>query len=148
MLPARLDHMRDDFDLGMFITVTNNAMDLEITFHNNAGSHTACHPPHIPLPAPPPVPSTLLKPSSISSSSASNHVHRSSLYCNNCKKPGHIDLTCFKEGGGMAGRCDEYLNDKSHMHAMFAECLEGAFSILDPIHNTSTPPDPTASPPC
>src|SRR6201996_621170 len=23
---------------------------------------------------------------------------------NNCKKPGHIDLTCFKEGGGLAGR--------------------------------------------
>ena len=27
------------------------------------------------------------------------------------------------------------------MHAMFAECLENAFSISDPIHDIAPPPD-------
>ena len=147
--------MRDDFDLGAFIMVMNNAMDHEIAFHNNASSNPACHPPLIQPSAQVLVPTTLPKPSTTSSSSTHNHVdpshvHCSSLYCNNFKKPGHIDLTCFKEGGGMAGRCDEYLNDKSCMHVMFTECLEGAFSafsVLDAILDAHIPPDPTASPP-
>ena len=54
---------------------------------------------------------------------------------------------CFKEGGGLAGQCDEYSNDKSRMHAMFAECLESTFSVSDPIHDTNIPPDLSASPP-
>ena len=33
------------------------------------------------------------------------------------------------------------------MHAMFAECLEGAFLVLDPVHDTFISPDPSASPP-
>ena len=101
----------------------------------------------------PTIPSTLPKPANLPSSSvltvdathaSNNHP---SLYCNNCKKPGHIDLMCFKEGGGLEGRHDEYLHDKSCMHAMFAECLESTFSVSDPIHNTDIPPDLSASPP-
>ena len=45
MLPARLDHMRDSFDLGTFIMLMNNAIDLEITFCNNTRSNSMCHPP-------------------------------------------------------------------------------------------------------
>ena len=47
MLPSRLDTMKDDYDLGAFITVTNDAMDLEVAFRNNSGSHTLRHPPRI-----------------------------------------------------------------------------------------------------
>ena len=155
MLPSRLDNMRDDYNLGAFITVTNDTMDLEIAFHNNTGlpatrHFPSCIPPSITQPT---ILSALPKPAGLPSSSvhtvdttcASNN--HSSLYCNNCKKPSHIDLTCFKEGRGLAGQCDEYLNDKSHMHVMFAECLESAFSVSDPIHNTDIPPDLSASPP-
>ena len=33
------------------------------------------------------------------------------------------------------------------MHVMFAECLENVFSISDPIHNITPPPNPSVSPP-
>ena len=44
---------------------------------------------------------------------------------------GHTDGTCFQPGGGMAGRREEYMNNQSRIHAMFAECLDEAFSIPD-----------------
>ena len=34
---------------------------------------------------------------------------------------GHIDWTCFQQGGGMEGHCEEYMSNKSHIHAMFTE---------------------------
>ena len=152
MLPSRLDSMRDDHDLGPFITVTNDAMDLEIAFRNNANLHAPCHP----LPRVQPShsqSSTIPNPSVLKAATGSSllpapdppRVNQSALYCNNCKKPRHIDLTCFKEGGGLAGQRDEYSNDKSCMHAMFAECLEDAFSVSDPL--LDTPPLLSASPP-
>ena len=57
---------------------------------------------------------------------------------------------CFKEGGGLAGCREEYSSDRSHMHAMFTECLEGVISTsdtaLDALHSPD-PPYSSASPP-
>ena len=51
---------------------------------------------------------------------------------------GHTDGTCFQPGGGMEGRHEEYMSNKGCIHAMFAKCLENAFSLPDhPL-----PPDP------
>ena len=154
MLPSRLDSMRDDHGIGPFITVMNDAMDLEIAFCNNTGSHTSCPPPPRVQPStssqplvPPSISKAVGGSSSMVTPADTAHVNRSTLYCNNCKWPGHIDLTCFKEGGGLAGRHDEYSSDKSHMHAMFAECLEDTFSVSNPIHDTTTILHSSVSPP-
>ena len=154
MLPSHLDSMRDDHDLGPFITVTNDAMDLEIAFRNNTSLNSLRNPPPHTQPSSssqPSVPSSVPKAAGGSSSvtvpTEPLCVNHSDLYCNNCKKPGHIDLTCFKEGGGLAGHRDEYSNNKSRMHAMFAECLEDTFMVSDPIHDTTIPLHSPASPP-
>ena len=141
LLPGQLDRMMDDNDLGAFIGVTNDAMDLEVAFRNSRQSSRG----HASATTAPQAPSVPAKSASISSSSAvavdsSTRTNRSSMYCNNCKSIGHIDLTCFKEGGGMAGRHEEYFNNKSRIHAMFAECLEDAFLNLPaPISESSDP---------
>ena len=106
MLPSHLDNMRDNYDLGPFITVTNDTMDLEIAFHTNAGLNVPCHPPHVQASlsqTSAPSPKTVGTSSSLVPPVEATHTNRSSLFCNNCKKPGHINLTCFKEGGSLAG---------------------------------------------
>lgn len=139
--------MKDNYDLGAFITVTNDAMDLKVAFQNNTGSHVLHHKPPVSQPlAPSILPKTIGVPSSSIAPVDATRTNHSSLFCNNCKKLGHLDLTCFKEGGGLAGQCDEYSSDHSHMHAMFSECLEGAFYTLDSIHNIPHPLDPPLSP--
>ena len=47
MLPSQLDIMKDDYNLGAFIMVTNDAMDLKVAFRNNSSSHMLRHPPCI-----------------------------------------------------------------------------------------------------
>ena len=116
-------------------------MDLDIAFWNSHGHRQA---PHAPLST---ISSTPAKPSGVTPTStvpveAPPRINRSSFFCNNCKSTGHIDLTCFKEGGGMAGCREEYLNDKGRVHAMLAQCLEDAFLTLD----TSPPPTPSSLP--
>ena len=74
MLPSRLDNMRDDYDLGTFIMVTNDAMDLEIACCNNTGLHAmhhfpSCIPPSITQPT---ILSALPKPASLPSLSVHN----------------------------------------------------------------------------
>ena len=43
----------------------------------------------------------------------------------------------------MEGRCEDYMNNKSCVHAMFAKCLENAFSDQSPL---SDPPSLPTSP--
>ena len=106
MLPSRLDNMRDDYDLGPFITVTNDAMDLEIAFCTNAGLNVPRHPPRVQASlsqTSAPSPKNVGTSSSLVPPIEATCTNCSSLFCNNCKKPGHINLMCFKEGGGLAG---------------------------------------------
>ena len=68
--------------------------------------------------------------------------------CNNCKSHGlcavgHTDGTCFQPGGGMEGCREEYFNNKGHIHAMFAECLENAFLVPDSSLPPALPSNPT-----
>lgn len=89
-----------------------------------------------PVLPPPPVP-----PSSSSTSDSSAVLSKQDLLCKNYKSHGlhgigHIDATCFQPSRGMEGRHDEYMNNKSHVHAMLAECLEHTFSL--PEDNAST----------
>ena len=92
MLPSRLDSMRDNHDLGPFITVTNDAMDLEIAFHNNTSLNSSHNPPPRTQPSSssqPSVPSSVPKAAGGSSSLTVPmeplRVNHSDLYCNICK---------------------------------------------------------------
>lgn len=139
-LPDRLASL-NDADVGSFILITNEVMDLEVAFRNSTTSYSSntrlpgCSSSTSQLPAPPPlqplvptVSSTIVPPST--------QPVKQPLTCNNCKdcglwSTGHTDGTCFQLGGGMEGCREEYMNNKSRIHAMFAECLENAYSIPD-----------------
>ena len=140
LLPSQLDRITNDFDLGTFITVTNDAMDLDIAFRNSHGHRQAPHAPSSTISSTPAKPSGVT-PTSTVPVEAPPRINCSSLFCNNCKSTGHIDPTCFKEGGGMAGHHEEYLNDKGHVHAMLAQCLEDTFLTSD-----TSPSSPPVSP--
>ena len=149
-LPRRIAAIHNDQDFGAFISLTETVLELDTIFRPTTQSQSArttrpslpSHPapsapvqPQVTLPTPAPDPSRPLS---------------KEQTCNNCKSRGlrglgHTDGTCFQPGGGMEGRRDEYFNNKGRMHAMFAECLENAFSLPDstfPIDSSS----PSASP--
>ena len=107
-LPDRLASW-NDADIGPFLTITNEVMDLEVAFHN---SHTPVHnQPHsglrpsslatqmlvppLPLLTPPSQPTT-----STTVPPFSNRGSKPALSCTNCKERGlqymgHTDGTCF-----------------------------------------------------
>ena len=154
-LPDRLASW-NDVDIGPFLLVINEVMDLEIAFRNSTSSLPSRsgprHPPlaHPVLVPPPPLPPPLpaLPSTSTPSSGAvpsSSRAPKSTLTCNNCKErgfrsTGHTDLTCFQPGGGMEGRREEYMANKGRFHAMFVECLENAFSSCDTVVPSTTSP--------
>jgi hypothetical protein len=161
-LPDRLASWNDS-DVGSFITITNEVMDLEVAFRNsNPPAHPRSGPRPSPLAtqmlAPPPLPH--LQPPPVPTASTSSvpatqsRVPRQSLSCNNCKDrglrfTGHTDGTCFQPGGGMEGRREEYMSNKGRFHAMFVECLDNASSFHDPTTHSDllSPPSSPFFPP-
>ena len=158
-LPDRLASW-NDVDIGPFLTITNEVMDLEVAFRN---SHSSSQPrnggrpplaaqmlaPPPPLPTPQPsVPSGSLPPPGPLPPTA--RIHKPILNCSNCKEKGlrftgHTDGTCFQPGGGMEGRREEYIQNKSRFHAMFVECLDNAFCdtavpVSSPVSSPFSPP--------
>ena len=135
-LPDRLAGATES-DLGPFITLTENFLELDTIFCSISQSKGP-HPGH------PSVQNTLAQTSTLSSSAAlspavGDPAPRPSklvLTCGNCKSrglccTGHTDSTCFQPGGGMEGHREEYLNNKGHFHALFVESLDNAFISLD-----------------
>ena len=158
-LPDRLASWHDS-DVGSFISITNEVMDLEVAFRNAHGppqsqsrSHNRPSPTAAHLLAPPPplpntTPSTTVPPPPISSSQP--RAAKQALTCSNCKDRGlryvgHTDGTCFQQGGGMEGRREEYMANKGRFHAMFVECLDNASSFCD-TPSLSDPLSPSISP--
>ena len=154
-LPDRLASWRDN-DVGPFILITNEVMDLEVAFrtaHSSTSSQSRSAPRTSSLAsqmlAPPPsLPNAT--PSSTGPSPAVSSLPprapKPSLSCTNCKDrglryTGHTDGTCFQPGGGMEGRRDEYMSNKGRFHAMFVEYLDNSSSLFDP----TTPLDQSSS---
>ena len=152
-LPDRLASW-NDADIGPFIMVTNEVMDLEVAFRN---SHTSASLPSRSGPRPtslatqmlappPPLPTPPSQPPASSSTAHAipGRVPKPPLTCNNCKDrglryTGHVDGTCFQPGGGMEGRREEYMSNKGRFHAMFVECLDNASSLCDTVVQLDTP---------
>ena len=159
-LPDRLASCPDN-DIGPFITITNEVMDLEVAFRtaSSAPSHSRAPRPSSlasqllapppPLPNPPPA----SVPPPVPAPSASARAPKQGLSCTNCKDRGlrymgHTDGTCFQPGGGMEGRREEYMSNRGRFHAMFVECLDNSSSLFDPttpLDQSSLPPSPSPS---
>ena len=152
----------NDVDIGLFLTITNEVMDLEVAFCNLHSSSQPCTGGRPPLAAqmlapPPPLPTP---PSSVPSGPTPpsgslpppTRLQKPVLSCSNCKEKGlhftgHMDGTCFQTGGGMEGHWDEYMNNKGCFHAMFVECLDNASSFCDTAVPLSSPISSLYSPP-
>ena len=161
-LPDRLASWNDS-DVGPFIAITDEVMDLEVAFRNShPSSHTSRPGPRPPslasqlLAPPPPLPNTLSSStasSSVTTPAALPRVPKPPLICDNCKQrglrhTGHTSGTCFQTGGGMEGRREEYMSNKGRFHAMFVECLDNASSFCElPMVSDAAPPSSPSSPP-
>ena len=158
------DHLAswNDVDIGPFLTITNEVMDLEVAFcnlHSSSQPCTGSRPPLAtqmlapppPLPTPPSsVPSGPTPPSG--SLPPPTRLQKPVLSCSSCKEKGlrftgHMDGTCFQTGGGMEGHRDEYMNNKGCFHAMFVKCLDNASSFCDTAVPLSSPISSPYSPP-
>ena len=147
-LPRRIASIDQDNDYGAFVDLTETVLELDTIFRSSSHSQPArpSRPPPVPLPvAPGPAPASLPTPPDPS------RIPKKELTCSNCKSRslrgiGHTDATCFQPGGGMEGRREEYMSNKTRVHALFAECLENAFSVSDPPLSPDDPPPSPASP--
>ena len=143
-LPRRIAAIPHDHDYGAFIELTETVLELDTIFRPPPQSHVPRPPRTTSVPQPlPAIPVSTIPSSSTTAPVPSAQVPKKELLCHNCKSRGlrcvgHTDGTCFQPGGGMAGRREEYMNNRSRIHAMFAECLDEAFSIPD----QDLPPDP------
>ena len=129
-LPRRIAAVVDVHDYGAFIALTETVLELDTIFR-----------PTMPTPptSSPSVPQA--------DPSSESHLRKKGHWqmCGNCKSRGlrgvgHTDGTCFQPGGGMEGRRDEYMNNKTRVHAVFAECLENDFSDQSPPHPSHPSP--------
>ena len=137
-LPRRINAITHDQDFGAFISLTETVLELDVIFKPTIQSTAVRQPRQLPAP-----PTTSNLPTSTVPIPDSSNVPKKEQTCSNCKSRGlrfvgHTDATCFHPGGGMEGRREEYSNNKSRVHAMFAECLENAYLLSEP----SLPPDP------
>ena len=152
-LPRHIAAIGNDQDYGAFISMTETVLELNTIFHpssqiTRASGGAPITPSSLAMPAIVPPTAPVLNPPDPPS-----RVPRQTLTCNNCKSRGlrcigHTDATCFQQGGGMEGRQEEYLANKGKIHAMFVECLENAFLLLDSnTMDISHISSPHASPP-
>ena len=147
-LSRRIAAIVEDNDYAAFVNLTETVLELDTIFRSSSQSQTTR------LPRPPPASVSSLPAVPTTSPVASDppsHVSKKDQSCGNCKSRGlrgigHTDGTCFQPGGGMEGRRDEYMANRGRVHAMFAECLENAFSVSDqalpPDDVIITPPSP------
>ena len=137
-----------DQDFGAFLVLMETVLELDTIFHTSSlihNPHSGCA-----------LVATQLSSTSVSTNSTAPSGPDSVTWpakptCSNCKTrglrfTGHTDGTCFQQGGGMEGRCEEYLSNKGRVHAMFVEYLEDALDLQDPVLQDNQPsPSPSPS---
>ena len=128
-----IDH---DDDYGAFVSLMESMLELDTIFCLSPHLQTGRLPHATPPSLPSPVTAVAV------SSDPPSHVPKQEQSCSNCKLWHlhgicHMDGTYFQPGGGMEGCHAEYMANKGHVHTMFVEYLEHAFSIPD----EALPPD-------
>jgi hypothetical protein len=146
-LPRRITSIARDDDYGAFVELTETVLELDTIFRPSAHSQPS-RPPRAVAPVSVPSSTPSVPVSSLSTSDVPSRVPTEDVFCGNCRSrglrgTGHTDATCFQPGGGMEGRRKEYMANKGRVHAMFADCLENAFSVPD----EALPPDLPSSVP-
>ena len=144
-LPRHIAAIDDVHNYGAFIMLMEAVLELDTIFRPTQPHRALCSTAVPPVPPPPVPPSSSVVPD------PSSVLPKKDLLCKNCKLRGlhgvgHIDATCFQPGGGMEGHRDEYMHNKSHVHAMLVESLEHAFSFSEHdvlILPSSSPSSPT-----
>ena len=132
-LLLRIAAITADTDYAAFVDLTDTVLELDTIFRSSSQPQTS-RPPRLPPASVPSLPAVSTTPPA--ASDPSSNVPKKDQSCGDCKSHGlrgigHTDGTCFQPGGGMEGRRDEYMANKGRVHAMFAECLENAFSVSD-----------------
>jgi hypothetical protein len=155
-LPRRIAAIVRDDDYGAFVGLTESVLELDTIFRPSPHLQPSRPRAGVPLSSLSSAPAVVgISPTTSSDPPSRVPKKHEEQSCNNCKLRGfrgvgHTDATCFHPGGGMAGRREEYMANKGRVHAMFAECLENAFSIPDevlpPDLLCSTPTSPVLSP--
>ena len=129
-----------DHDYGAFVTITETALELETVFKLATQTH---RPPRFQSSVSTTVPDSTNKPSVPSStldkSTKPSSAPGSSKLCTNCGLTGHLALTCFKPGGGMAGQHDEFKRNRSQVVAMIIASLDEAYDMVD-VDSPDIPP--------
>ena len=137
-------------DVGSFLKITDEVLDID-SIHkrtNPGATHRPLPSSRVPTPAsslPLPPTQPFSPPVPASTTSAPRHA-RSSLVCSNCHAIGHTVDRCFKAGGGLEGKRDEYMANlgraQAHL-AHLADVLESNMVPLDAISSDPlVPPDP------
>ena len=112
-------------DMSTFIKLTDEVLEIDNTYRRTSSNR--------PTPARPSTNAVHHAPPTQSSSSTLNTViktsfqPRSSLVCSNCGIIGHTVDKCFKAGGGLEGKRDQYLASRTRIQAHLAHITE----ILD-----------------
>ena len=113
-------------DVGFFFRITDEVLDIDSLHKRTTISSSLRHPPSsrpsLPLnPHTPPIAIPMSTP--IPTVSATRPV-RSSLTCTNCHAIGHTGDRCFKPGGGLEGKREEYLGNLNRAQAHLAQLTE------------------------
>src|SRR5271155_1115188 len=134
-------------DIKFFFKITDEVLDIDsLHKRTHTTSTTQClPPPH------PPVSSVSLSPAPVLPSTPLPSVPtarppRSSLICSNCHTVRHTVDKCFKHGGGLEGKRDEYLagfhRAQAHL-AQLVDIVEGNMVDSDTVPpDISIPPEP------
>ena len=119
-------------DIAAFIKLTDEVLRIDSTYRR--ASNTQSIPTRSMSSVPP---TTTSLPSSSSTVAAIKPSQsRSSIICSNCGLPGHSVDKCFKTGGGLEGKRDQYLASRTRIQAHLAQITE----LID--SNLIEEPDP------
>jgi hypothetical protein len=123
-----------------FIKLTDDVLKIDNTYRRTTHGRDCPNPTHPTNPVASPLPSSS---STVVTAKVSTQP-RSSLVCSNCHLVGHMADKCFKAGGGLEGKRDQYLVSRNHVVAHLAHLTD----ILDgnPINELDSdllliPPD-------
>ena len=115
-------------DIEMFFKITDEVLDIDslhkrTNVHSTSSQRPPLSRPTAPAPSTLPSMPTSLSTSAVATTTASRPA-RSSLVCSNCHVIGHTVDRCFRSGGGLEGKRDEYLASVGRAQAHLAQLME------------------------